>query len=691
MTEGRKRGGATSVRKPDAWLWVGRSTILFALVGLLLGMGEAARLYLSPRWPLLSPDVRYVIWFVAPLTDLCLAALMGLALGLVIAERHLLGIDRHLAKVTAILLGAAFTLCVGGLAGRLAPEAWKQGLQARNASLCWLLAFPGFLVICCFRRERILSLIQNGSPRHFRRATITLLTSAGMLLCGLTAYTLNRSGPPATVRASTDLTSDRPNIVLISLDTVRADHLSLYGYERPTVPNLERWARQGVVFDNAIAPSSWTLPSLASIMTGLLPHQHGAGWQSPVRGNPWTLARILHSKGYEAASFNANLFYGYAGWGLQPGFEVYNDDSFSVRHNLVSTLAGETLLQPSYSLWVQPDRLDRRSAQQVNQEVFSWFQHKPEHPFFLFLNYFDAHEPFVAPAPYDRRFGRASNELTGKSTKLMQEQEPSQILTDDEHESVIASYDNCVAYLDNELNTLLTFLSSQREWSNTVVIITADHGEAFGEHGAYGHGWNLYREVLHVPLVVLGPGVPTGVRIESLAATRKLFATVLDLTMGGEPFARHSLRAFWTRGQRSNSGRRALISELLSRTSSRESFVSVFSGQWHYLEDSAGHKELYDWTSDPGEKVNLAQRQPTIVKELASRLRASSAKSVRPWEAPEYLGALGLDPGWTAANAGGPSPGDPIGVCQKYFRQNAEHSPPREVPDEDLLRSIPYD
>ena len=295
------------------------------------------------------------------------------------------------------------------------------------------------------------------------------------------------------------------------------------------------------------------------------------------------------------------------------------------------------------------------------------------------------------PAPYDRHFGRASNQLTDKASKLMQEQDSSHTLSEDEHETLIASYDNCVAYLDNELSRLLTFLSSQREWSNTVVLITADHGEAFGEHGAYGHGWNLYREVLHVPLVVLGPGVPAGVRVEPLASTRKLFATVLDLTMGGQPFARHSLRAFWTPGQRSNGRQRILISELLSRTPSRENFVSVFSGEWHYLEDSGGHKELYDWTRDPAERVNLAHGQPAIVRELANRLRAYSAKSVRPWEAPEYLGALGLDPGWAAAHADGLGPVDPIGVCQRYFRQNADHTTPREVPDEDLLRSIPYD
>ncbi len=521
-----------------------RSTIVFALIGLLLGIGEAARLYVSPRWPLLSSDVRYVIWSVVPLTDLCFAASLGLVLGLVIVGRHLRGISRHLANLTAVLLGAACALCVVELAGTLALEAWRQGLQVRNAPLWSLVAFAGFLVVCCSRRERIVSLIQNGSQLHFRRLAVTLLTSVGVLLSGLTAYTFNRSFPLATVRVGMDLIHDRPNIVLIALDTVRADHLSLYGYQRPTAPSLERSSRHGVVFENAIAPSSWTLASHASIMTGLLPHQHGADWDSPVRGNPWTLARILYSNGYEAAAFSANLYYGYAGWGLQPGFAVYDDDSSSLRHNLVSTLAGKTLLQPSYSVWVRPDRLDRRNAGQVNQDVFRWFQHKPEHPFFLFVNYFDAHEPFIAPAPYDRRFGRASNELIDKASELMQQQDSSQRLSDRERDSLIASYDNCVASLDSELNGLLTFLSSQPEWSSTIVIITADHGEAFGEHRAYGHGWNLYREVLHVPLVVLGPGIPAGVRVEPLVATRRLFATLLDLTMGGrEPFARHSLRA----------------------------------------------------------------------------------------------------------------------------------------------------
>jgi arylsulfatase A-like enzyme len=617
---------------------------------------------------------------------------MGLALGLVIAERHLRRIERHLAKVIALLIGAAFALWLEALAGVLALQAWKQGLQIRNAPLWSLLAFAGFLVVCCSRRERILSLIQNGSPLRFRRLAVTLLTSVSLLVCGLTAYTINRSAPPATVRASTDYTRDRRNIILISLDTVRADHLSLYGYQRPTTPNLERWARQGVVFENAMAPSSWTLPSHASIMTGLLPHQHGANWQSPMRGNPWTLARILDSQGYEAAAFNANLYYGYAGWGLQPGFEVYGDDSSSLRHNLVSTLAGQTLLQPSYSLWFRPDRLDRRSAQQVNQEVFRWFQHKPERPFFLFVNYFDAHEPFIAPVPYDRHFGSASNELAEKASQLMQHQDSSQTLSDTEHETLIASYDDCLASLDSELNTLLTFLSSQPEWSNTVVIITADHGEAFGEHGAYGHGWNLYREVLHVPLVVLGGGIPAGVRVQRLTGTRKIFATVLDLTMGGgQPFARHSLRAFWTPCQQSNDSQRVLISELLSRTSSREDSVSVFAGQWHYLEDSGGYKQLYDWTSDPAERVNLAHRQPAMVRELANRLRAYAAKSVRPWEAPEYIGALSLDPGWAGANADRAGPVDPIGICQKYFRCTDDRATPREVPDEDLLRSLPYE
>jgi len=680
----------TGPREEQPWICVAHFTTLFALIGLLFGLGESAWLYLSPSWPLLKPDVGYVIWFVAPLTDLGFAAFLGLVLGLVVAEQHLRGISRHLGGLIAALLSTVMLWVVGTI-GIEALQAWRHGVALRNAPLWCLVAFASLLVACCFRRDRILSLIQNGSLLHFKRAVGVLLLSVTILLCGLLADRINRSIPPTTVRANADLPGDRPNIVLITLDTARADHLSLYGYARPTAPNLERWARQGVVFENAIAPSSWTLASHASIMTGLLPHQHGANWKSPVRGNPWTLPAILRSKGYETAGFNANLYYGYAGWGLHPGFEIYDDDSSSIRHNLVLTLAGQNLIQTSYYLWVHPDRLDRRSAKQVNQDVFRWFQHKPASPYFLFVNYFDAHEPFIAPAPYDQRFGHASDELIDKASELTEGRDSGQKLSDAERQSFIASYDNCLASLDNELNGLLTFLSRQPEWSNTFVIITADHGEALGEHRSYGHGFNLYREVLHVPLVVLGPGVPAGSRIEPVVGTRRLFATVLDLIMGGtEPFARHSLRSLWTLHEKPNPNRGALISELLTRDTPPMNYLSLFAGRWHYVGDSTGRRELYDWVSDPTERINLADRQPAIIDELANRLRAYTANSIKPWEAPDYVAALGLDADSIVTVSGGADNADPIGMCQAFFPREGGQTGPSKGPNEDLLRSLPY-
>jgi len=692
MPGGSGLAETTSPREHQAWTCVTRFTILFALIGLLLGLGEAAWLYFSPRWPLLRPDVGHVIWFVAPLTDLCFAALLGLTLGLVLAERQLQGLSRHVAGLTAAFLSAVM-LWVVGTVGIEALQAWRGGIELRNVPLWSLVAFAALLIACCFRHERILSLIENGSLLHFRRAVGMLLVSVTILVCGLLADTINRSIPPATVSANADLPRGRPNIVLITLDTARADHLSLYGYARPTAPNLERWARQGVVFENAIAPSSWTLPSHVSIMTGLLPHQHGADWRSPVRGIPWTLPAILGSKGYETAGFSTNLYYGYAGWGLDRGFAMYDDDSSSIRHNLTLTLAGQNLIQPSYYLWVHPDRLDRRSAKQVNQDIFRWFQHKPANPFFLFVNYFDAHEPFIAPAPYDRRFGHASDELIDKVTEQTEGRGSGQNFSDAERQSLIASYDNCLASLDNELNGLLKFLSGQPEWSNTFVIVTADHGEALGEHQSYGHGLNLYREALHVPLVVLGPGVPAGLRIEPVVGTRRLFATILDLTMRGqEPFARHSLSALWTLDQKAYGSRGALISELLTRTTPHENYLSLFGPQWHYLEDSSGHRELYDWRRDPAERINLADQHTAIAAELANRLRAYAANSIRPWEGPDYLAALGPDAYSVVpvANGADLDDPDPIGICQAIFPREGVPAEPREDPNEDLLRSLPY-
>ena len=161
---------------------------------------------------------------------------------------------------------------------------------------------------------------------------------------------------------------------------------------------MDALAERGVLFENAIAPSSWTLPSLASILSGLLP-QHGADEGLPASPPFWNIPEILKRRGYETAGFNANTLYGQAAWGLAAGFETYGDYRNSIRYNLALTVAGRTLIQPAYEKLVRYDLFCRRSAQDVSDEVLQWNRSRSTKPFFLFVHYFEPHDSYLPLRP----------------------------------------------------------------------------------------------------------------------------------------------------------------------------------------------------------------------------------------------------------------------------------------------------
>lgn len=684
---------------------VSRPTLLGAFLGAAIGVCEAARLYFVPTPPLLVPDVRYVIWFLAPLVDLVFGGLIGLVFGLVAAS---LWAGARVRRLVAALLGVlgifsvlgAVVLLPGIVTGKLPVDPSWRWLGASVAFFTWTVYYW---------RRPLRSYLEDERPPQERKLATILVTIIAVSLVGVGAFELDPDLSPPSVQASSTPPPGKPNIVLITLDTVRADHLSLYGYSRPTTPNLDRWARQGVVFDNAIAPSSWTLPSHASMFTGLLPHQHGADWSNPVDTGRWTLAEVLRAYGYDTAGFFANPYYGPAGWGTGQGFQVFEDVSAFARHNLVATWAGTHLLQPYYYDHVRPDHLDRISASEINRDVFRWYGHDSGHPFFLFVNYVDAHEPHIAPAPYNQRFGRISRAVAEKGDRLMASEapltfQPQEQLSGLERRSLVDGYDNGLAYLDSELNELLRFLASQPDSSNTIVIITSDHGQAFGSHGFYGHGNSVYRELLHVPLIVLGPGVPAGLRIADTVTTRKLFATVLDLTLGiRQPFDDNSLARYWRSGFKPDPDDGIAISELAPRKNGDPSYISLTTSEWQYIRDSQGHQELYDWKESPAEDVNLAGSHPEQMQALEAFLRGRISSSLGPWVEPEYLAGLvpaGSSP--TDRTAFGlkfdlnhPELLRRVGVSQAYFTpQPSEYSysapRPEPKPDQELLESLPY-
>ena len=420
-------------------------------------------------------------------------------------------------------------------------------------------------------------------------------------------------------------------------------------------------------------------------------------------GNPSGAIETL-SKTANVSGRSRLLHYMEKGWGVARGFETYEDNSVSLRHNLAQTFVGSAIVQPLYQELVRYDYFNRHSAQQLNQDILGWFRHRTRRPFFLFINYLDAHEPYLAPPPYDHRFGRVSTGLVWRLHHSSASTGGAPGFTTGERASLIAAYDNCIAYLDSQVGHLLRLLRHSPKWKNTIVIITSDHSEEFGGHGRYSHGKDLCRQALHVPLIVAGPGVPHGLRIRHIVATQQLFSTVLDLAGGGHtPFSRYSLARFWNPSFRPQPFDNVVISELAfpwywkTRTST---IVSVTTPQWQYLIDSTGRRRLYRWTDDPRETTNLAPsaQGQAVIQNLQPRLRGIVHNSVRPWHGADYLLHLGKQGSFLDAvlpsqpSQQGTTPSTlRVGASRAYFDSPQAWPPPRLSPSQqDLMRSLPY-
>lgn len=691
-----------AARGPSRWAMIPRLVAVGAGIGFFVGILEAALLYFIPRATgLIRPDVGPVIWFIAPLVDLLTGALLGLILGLACSFRKAPVLAAVAAAIGLGLIGAFiawlldwFRIGVGVV--------FPRRLEFTTPLVCFLIIFAIALTLIAFLWRRVGRFFRTGRPLPLGRWSVAMLAVAIFLGCGIGFYALHRPysyGPHPSEAAGAP--PAHPNIVLIVLDTVRADHLSCYGHARPTTSHLDRLAAQGVRFENVIAPSSWTLPSIASIFTGLLPHQHGANWGVAMTAQPWTLAKILHSKGYETAGFNANPFYGLAGWRLDEGFGIYEDASYTLRHNLAVTQVGQSALRFLYDRLIRYNQFDHLTAADLNNEVMGWYRHRDRsQPYFLFINYMDAHRPYLPPAPYDHRFGKIPHYLLARVTETLKDGRPRHPYTEHEREELIDGYDNSLAYLDDQLGQLVHFLSAQPGGGNTIFIVTSDHGEGFGEHGTYDHGWNLYSEVLRVPLILWGPGIPAGTRVPDVVPNRRLFATVLDVALGLKgPISQASLRLYWTLGFKPQPWESETLSELVVYSSGSDpASLSLTTPQWHFIQNSGGNAELFDRHNDPKEKTNLAAGpgMEDTVRDLKTALESRIAYSLLPWRSLASLSPLGK-PGASFVQQisdqklHAPAAGLPIGSAQAVFshqRPSLLLKPNQQ--QQDILRSLPY-
>jgi arylsulfatase A-like enzyme/tetratricopeptide (TPR) repeat protein len=450
---------------------------------------------------------------------------------------------------------------------------------------------------------------------------------AAVLAAGaLAAWAVRR--PPAEPRQAvrrqwTERGVDRPHVVLITLDTTRADHLGCYGYAPARTPNLDALAREGVLFAQAASTSPLTQPAHASILTGMYPTHHGVrvNGSTALGGDQTTLAEALAGNGYETGAF-VGAFVLDGRWGLGQGFDVY-DDRFDLEKHKHLDLGGV-----------------QRPADKVVDAALAWMKdHHQRGPFLAWIHLYDPHTPYEPPEPFRSEHGP---------------QGPAGL------------YDGEIAFTDRQVGRVASWLRDRGLDEKTVVVVIGDHGEGLGSHGEGTHGYFVYDYAQRVPFLVKAPLAGLGgVRVEGQVSAVDVFPTVLDL-VGLEPAAgvhgRSLLPVMFDP---------AAAPEVLAYGESMTPNLQFGWSSLHFVRSprykliKAPRPELYDLSQDPGETTNLFDRERGVARDLMAKLDALMERTARGAPAPESanldeetlerLSALGYIGAPAAPKAAGPS------------------------------------
>ena len=424
-----------------------------------------------------------------------------------------------------------------------------------------------------------------------------------------------------------------PVLLLVTLDTLRADRVGCYGYAAAATPVMDRLAREGAAFFSVSTVTPLTLPAHASILTGRYPAATGVRNNGTFLLPPEeeTLAEVFKKRGFKTAAFVAS-FVLKSSFNLSQGFDTY-DEKFDLKRQ-------------------GGPRVERR-AESVNRSVLEWLDHAGKGPLFLWVHYFDAHAPYEPPPPFDQRFASSP-------------------------------YDGEVANMDAALGELLAALESRRGRKNLSVIVVGDHGEALWEHGESTHGLFVYEVCVHVPLILWAPGrVPAGVAVREPVSVVDVFDTALALA-GGRPEAgsqRHGIDLLpLVRGEGASRPLPVIFESFLPRLEYGWSeFRGVREGPLKLI--SAPRPELFDLSSDANEARDLAGARPQDVSRLRSEMEraytsvSSSARPAQPnpldEDSRERLRALGYV-------AGGPPPAPPVPAGGSQAEQAAPLPDPKD-------------
>ena len=404
-----------------------------------------------------------------------------------------------------------------------------------------------------------------------------------LLVIGITAISYWRRGSVAGKKIE--------RIVLISIDTCRADYLSCYGYRRKTTPNIDKLAEEGVLFENVISPVPLTLPAHSSMLTGTIPPYHGVheNHDYQLSESNTTLAEILKDQGFTTGAI-ISAFVLDSQFGLDQGFETYNDqfEEEYMIHNMLS----------------------ERKADETSRYATEWLEKHQKEKFFLFLHYYDPHEDYEPPEPFGSSFSRKSNDLR------MQ-------LND--------AYAGEIAFTDHYIGQVVSKLKELGLYDSTLIILVGDHGELLGEHGESTHSYYIYQNAIRVPLIFKLPGQTRPSRVSHLTGIVDIAPTVCSLLdidppeqVQGTDLSNHIF------GKKNlPEDRRYVYCESFRATTygANPLLGIVTSDNWKYIQTT--RPELYYLSTDPAETINLVAQHEQRGRILQDRLKQLLEQTVR--------------------------------------------------------------
>jgi arylsulfatase A-like enzyme len=469
------------------------------------------------------------------------------------------------------------------------------------------LLFQLLIIICLFlfflRLEKI-------DFQSMKLKLINFSRSGGIKITGAAIFAFLILINMVTISQKLFASPSSPNILLIVADALRPDHLGCYGYDRATSPQIDKFATNALVFENAITNAPWTKPSMGSLFTSKYPHEHSAVyWTDSLPDKCLTLAEVFKNRNYAT-------------------FAIQTNPAISENHNF----------RQGFQFY---EEIILEKGEVVTSNFNTWVKKHKKKPFFAYLHYMDTHVPYNAPKEFSQIFGLRKDTLFTPGdfltidVRILEEIGLSQ----QDKENIVSLYDGAINYFDNNFKKILDHLNKLDILHNTIIILTSDHGEEFWEHNGFAHGHTVYNEVIQVPLIINCSNITRSNRVESYVQLIDLFPTLLDMTgiQNHFEFRGNNLVAsvlknkdmkneIFFEGVLFGSEKKGIIKDgwkLIENTGLKYDDTLNQIGdltKYRYTEHKKGF-ELYNIDHDFQEKQNLIMNYPQIASKLKGHLR----------------------------------------------------------------------